>query len=70
MLIDMEIYSNKSKSGLQRDCIEKLLLAGKEKHRGDYLTAPATALVKLFCRRKKMMIVGREQRVTPAITTP
>ena len=35
-----------------------------------YLTAPATALVKLFCRRKKMTIVGSEQMVTPAITTP
>ena len=35
-----------------------------------YLTAPATALVKLFCRQKKMMIVGREHSVTPAMTTP
>ena len=35
-----------------------------------YLTAPATALVKLFCRQKKMMTVGSEQMVTPAMTTP
>ena len=35
-----------------------------------YFTAPATALVKLFCRQKKMMTVGSEQIVTPAMTTP
>lgn len=38
--------------------------------RKDYLTEPATALVKLFCRQKKMIIVGSEHSVTPAITTP
>ena len=35
-----------------------------------YFTAPATALVKLFCRQKKMITVGSEQIVTPAMTTP
>ena len=47
--------------------------ATEEKHGflvGNYLTAPATAFVKLFCSRKKMMMVGREHSVTPAITTP
>ena len=35
-----------------------------------YLTAPVIPSVNCFCRTKKMIIVGMEQKSTPSIRTP
>lgn len=44
--------------------------AGNAGNAGCYLTEPVIPSANCFCRTKKTMIVGREQKRTPSISMP